>query len=353
MGIVYSKRCFYIVLSVLAVCVTSSCASDPLVNAEGERAELSFATNGTSRASVTTDINTEGARFAVCGDMIKTEPGNSDSKRIVIFSNTEVEYDGTNWSYGRTQYWFPNYEYSFVAIHPAYVLSETVNDSQYSNSTLSFRYTIPILDGDRINKVELTDIIAATHRRMYNGDGNFSATPVKLNFFHTMSRINFLLKYEGQADKVTITKIELEGVDKTATFTLVPAPLFVSGIQTDDYSLSWKDISDRGTLIADINADVSNGETQPLCPDNDALFMIPQPDNNGIIMKISYIYDRGDDPEEQTLTAQTPIGGWEAGKIYSYSIALNIVEEKVNMNFDVNVTDWKEGASTDISVPRK
>ena len=353
MGIIYSKRSFYIFLSVLAVCVASSCASDPLVHVEGEGVELSFATYGDTRASVTTDINTKGARFAVCGDMRKAESGNSDSKRIVIFSNTEVKYDGTNWRYDETRYWFPNFEYSFVAIHPASVLSETANDSQYSNSTLSFRYTVPILDGDRINKVELTDIIAATHRRTYNDDGNFSATPVKLNFFHTMSRINFLLKYEGTADKVRITKIELEGVDKTATFTLVPAPLSVSGIQTDDYSLSWNDISDRGTLIADIDADVSNGETRPLCPDNDALFMIPQPENNGIIMKISYIYAPDEDSEEQTLTAQTPIGGWEAGKIYSYSIALNIVEEKVNMNFDINVTDWKEGASTDISVPRK
>ena len=352
-SIIFSKRSFYIYLSVLTICLVSSCAPDSLVKAEGEGVELSFATYGTTRASVTTDINTEGSRFAVCGDMINAESGNSDSKRIVIFNNTEVGYDGSNWSYDETRYWFPNYEYSFVAIYPASVLSETVKDSKYSNSTLSFRYTVPVSDGDRLNRAELTDIIAATHRRKYNDDENSPATPVKLNFFHTMSRINFLLKYEGSADKVTITKIEFEGVDKTATFTLVPAPLLAGGIQTDDYSLSWDDISDRGTLIAGINVDVGNGETQPLCPDNDALFMIPQPDNNGIIMKISYIYDRGDDPEEQTLTAQTPIGGWEAGKIYSYSIALNIEEEKFDMNFDVNVTDWKEGASTDISVPRK
>ncbi|MDE6272124.1 MAG: fimbrillin family protein [Muribaculaceae bacterium] len=354
MGIIYSKQSIYIFLSVLAVCVTSSCASDPIVNEEGERVELSFATSGATRASVTADINTEGARFAVCGDMLKAESGNSDSKRVVIFNNTEVEYDGANWSYGETRYWLPNYEYSFVAIHPASLISEaTVTDSQYSGSKLSFRYTIPMLEGDRINRVELSDIIAATHRRKYNDDGYLSASPVNLNFFHTLSRINFLLEYEGQAETVTITKIELEGVDKTATFTLVPAPLLDSGIRTDDYALSWSDLSDRGTLIADINTDVSTGETQSLCPDNDALFMIPQPDNNGIIMKISYVYDRSDDSEEQTLTAQTPIGGWEAGKIYSYFITLNIVEEKVNMIFDVNVTDWKEGASTDISVPRK
>ncbi|MDE7402034.1 MAG: fimbrillin family protein [Muribaculaceae bacterium] len=353
MGIIYFKQIIYIVLSILAVCVTSSCTSDPLVKAEGDGVELSFATYGATRASVTTNIDTEGGRFAVCGDMIKADPGNSGGERMVIFSNTEVEYDGRNWSYGESRYWFPNYEYSFVAIHPAHLLSGSVYDSQYSNSTLFLRYSIPVLDGDRINRDKLTDIIAATHRRKYGNDTNSSASPVRLNFFHTMSRINFLLNYEGQADKVTITKIELEGIDKTATLTLVPAPLSASGTRTDDYSLSWNSISDRGTLIADINVDVSNGDTQSLCPDNDALFMIPQPDNKGIIMKISYIYDRGDDPEEQTMIAQNPIGGWEAGKIYSYSIALNIVEEKVNMNFDVSVTDWKEGASTDISVPRK
>lgn len=351
MGIINSKRSFYIFLSVFVVCVASSCDSDRPGNEDGKGIGLSFVTPGITRSSVTTDLNTPGARFAVCGDRIKGESG---SGRVVIFSNTEVEYDGASWHYGETRYWLPGNEYSFVAIHPAAVLSGDGGDSQYSNSTLSFRYTIPVSDEGRINRDELADIIAAAHRRKYNNDGNLSfSSPVKLNFFHTMSRINFLLKYEGQADKVTITRIELEGVDKTATFTLVPAPLSAGGIQTDDCTFSWSSVSDRGSLVADINADVNNCETQPLCPDSDAIFMIPQPENNGIIMKISYIYDRGDDPEEQTLTAQTPIGGWEAGKVYSYSIALNIVEENVNMNFDVNVADWKEGASSDVSVPRK
>ncbi|MDE5839227.1 MAG: fimbrillin family protein, partial [Paramuribaculum sp.] len=344
MCIIYSKRSFYIFLFSLAVCVTFSCASDPADNPEGEGVELSFATDGSSRASVTTAINTKGSRFAVSGDMIKAEQGNSGSKRMVIFNNTEVEYDGTHWNYDEPRYWIPGYEYSFVAIHPAYFLSGTVNDSRYSSSALSFRYTIPILDEDRINRDELTDITAATHRRRYNDDGHFSAIPVRLNFFHALSRITFQLKYYGEADKVTITGIELEGVDKTATFTLVPAPLLDGATQTDDYSLSWSDRSDRGTLIADVNVDVGNGETQRLCPDNDALFMIPQPDNKGIIMKISYIYDRGNGPKELTLTAPAQIGGWEAGKIYSYSIALNLVEEKGNLYFDVNVTDWTECA---------
>ena len=50
------------------------------------------------------------------------------------------------------------------------------------------------------------------------------------------------------------------------------------------------------------------------------------------------------------MAVRTTIGGRNAGKVYSYSLALNIEE---NMNLDVNVTDWKEGASTDISLPRK
>ena len=353
MGTIYSKRSIYIFLSVIAACLAPSCASDPQINSEGEGAELLFATYGATRASVTTNINIKGSCFAVCGDMAKTESDNLDSKRNVIFSNTEVAYDGTNWSYGEARYWFPGFEYSFVAIHPASTLSRTGNNFQYANSGLSFSYTVPVSEGNRINKAELTDIVAATHRRKYDADSESSATPVRLSFFHTMSRINFLLNYEGSADQVRITRIELEGVDKTATFTLVPAALSAGSNQTDDYVLSWNDISDRGTLIADINADVSNGETQPLFPDSDAIFMIPQPENNNIIMKLSYSLDYGDDPEEQTLTAQTPIGGWQAGKVYSYSIALNIVQEKVNMSFDVNVTDWKEGASADIPVPRK
>ncbi|MDE6304584.1 MAG: fimbrillin family protein [Paramuribaculum sp.] len=311
--------------------------------------ELLFATSGLTRASVTADINTKGSRFAVCGDMKNVVSENSGNKPTVIFYNTEVEYDGSSWSYGDTRYWLPKYEYSFVAIYPTSVLSGAADDLQYSNSTLSSTYTIPVSDGEKINTHELVDIIAATHRR---GHTDNSATPVNLKFFHIMSRINFLLSLTGTVDKVRVTEIELEGVNKTGTFAVTPATL-TAGSRTDDYTLSWTDISGMSNLVAEIDTDVNNGDTQPLFPDDNAMFMIPQPENKEIIMKITYIYDHGEEQLQQTMVAQTPIGGWEAGKMYSYSLALDIVDEEVNMSFDVNVTDWKEGASNDVSVPRK
>ncbi|MDE6321166.1 MAG: fimbrillin family protein, partial [Muribaculaceae bacterium] len=343
------KPSLYLALSAIAVCV-ASCTSDAPVIPDGEGIELSFSTAVSSRATVTTDINTAGFSFAVYGDMTSAATESTDSKRTVIFNNTKVNYDGSKWSYDEPRYWLPQREYSFVAIHPASVIP--VGSSAYSNSTLTFSYTIPTSDGNIINRDNLADIIAATHRRRYKDSGTTSASPINLTFFHTMSRINFTVNYEGQPDEIRITKIELEGVAKTATFSLTPAPLTAIGNPTDDYTLTWDGIADHGTLIAEINTDVQNGDTQPLLPDNDAMFMIPQPQNTDIILTISFIADEGQGPEEQTLSAQTSIGGWDAGRAYTYSVGINLVKEQKDMTIDVIVNDWSEGADTDVSVPR-
>ncbi|MDE6690277.1 MAG: fimbrillin family protein, partial [Prevotella sp.] len=310
----------------MAVCSIASCTSDaPDSGIVSSDSEMRFTISDVTRASITTSNNITSKPFVVYGDM-RSSQKDSTNPLFVIFNGTKVEYQDNNWNYESTQYWFPGYEYSFVTIYPEPVFAG-LEEPQYSNSQLSFKYTLPD------DFTDTSDLLATTHRRKYIDREQTPATPVSFKFFHIMSRLNFSLEYNGAADQITITKVELEGVNKTGTFTIIPAPLLSGSEQTDDYTFSWTDISDKSTLTTDVGIDVADGETRPLFPDDNALLVIPQPDNKDIIMKITYTFGNNTEAEEQTLTAQTPIGGWETGKIYSYFLTVNIIEEKKDMTF--------------------
>ena len=342
----YSKL-RHIILCLISGWLLSSCVSDsPEASDETHGAELQFA--GELTRSVTTNINTEGSRFSLFGEK-KFQGESSVGGHIVIFDNTPVTYRGSGWTYGEPEYWFPQHEYSFVAVHPGAVFSESGADARYSDATLSFSYTLPVSEGDEVNIPDLADLVVAAHRRMYR-ESTSSAAPVKLNFFHILSRIDFRLKNDNVADILKVTKIELEGADRTGAFSITPAPILSSGTQTDDYNCYWAGISNRGTVTANIDADISRNEEISLFADDEAMFMIPQPDNKGVIVKISYtIVNAGKDDKEVTLTVDTPIGGWEMGKKYIYTV--NVQERYIT--FTVNVADWKDGTENDLKVPRK
>lgn len=331
-------KLIYSYLLSLAACLVVSCTADTSDDETVKRgAGLSFEVSELTRASVTTGLD----KFSVYGDMqIK-------DTRTIIFDKTEVVRNHANgkWNYaGPTQYWFPQHVYSFVAIAPVSAF-EAGNGPQYSNSAISFTYTLP----DNFKSTH--DLLVATHRRMYKDNrGSSSALPVKFGFFHILSRINFNVKSVEVADILRVTKIELKGINRTGTFTVVPAPLLSGSEQTDDYNSSWTGISNKGNLTANILVDIPENESRSLFPDDNALFMIPQPDNKDVITEITYeLWDDGEKFEEHTLTAKTPIGGWEPGKVYTYSIAINAITKEIYVT--VSVKDWQTPNPTGITVP--
>lgn len=298
-----------------------------------EGREVTFVVSDRSRASVTTDLNYNDSRFAIFGDMkFKDHP------RTTVFENTPVRYSDSKWVYDNTQYWYPEHEHSFVAIYPF----DTAPFS-YSNSTVSFTYTLPD------DYIDATDILVATHRRMFTSN-SVTATPVRLAFFHILSRVNFQLKNIDAADYIRVDEIKLEGINRTGSFSIVPATLQSGSTQTEDCDFSWTDISNSGDLTANLNVEVPENETRQLFPDDDALFMMPQPDNNSVIMHITYtLFDDDSSLGQVTLTAQTPIGGWEAGKAYTYSIEIEEITKELQLT--VSVKPWHQPKDTGVKVP--
>lgn len=329
-------KLIYILFFSFAACMVASCSDDtPDVKADDGR-ELTFDVAEQSRATSMTTLNFSDSKFAVYGDMKFM-----DNDPIVVFDKTIVRYVDGKWRYNDTQYWFPKHLHSFIALYPA--VATGLTEPEYQNTRLSFTYTLP----DDFKAA--TDLMVATHRRMY-ADTPSATTPVTLGFGHIMSRINFDVKNDAAADNVRVTKIVLEGINKKGSFTISPAPLLSGSGQTDDYTSAWSDISNKGTLTADINVNIPEDEVRPLFPDDNALFMVPQPDNHGVIMSITYtLYDAGAQPEEQTMIARTPIGGWEPGKIYTYTIAIEETTKEIYLT--VSVKPWQTPKGAAIIVP--
>lgn len=328
----------------------TSCVSDtsePTPEVSGSR--MVFDVSSLTRGSVTTSSNIKGNSFAVYGDMTysyKTDDLESESEITeIVLKASEVKYNAVSsgWICTTQRYWRPNAEHSFVAVHP-YSAVHTVN-ANYLNNSLSFSYTLPT------DFTDTPDLMVATHRRMYKFQKGTPVSAVRFNFFHIMSRINFLVKCE--VEKIKITKIELESVNKTGTFTIIPAPLTSGSEQTDDYIHSWSDIANIGTLTANLDLEIGKDEESPLFPDNNALFVIPQPENINVILNITYKkYDKGgNELEEKTLTSQTTIGCWQQGKIYTYSFT--VTDDRKEINMSVRVKDWETGTENNIDVPRK
>ncbi|MDE6754924.1 MAG: fimbrillin family protein, partial [Muribaculaceae bacterium] len=195
------------------LCFTS-CSSGSVYEPEVERGvEMSFDVAPETRA-MTTVIN----EFSVYGDM-KLQTVDTDP--FVIFNKTSVVNRDGVWYYDGSQYWYPQHEHSFVAVSPSSAL-ESEATPQYYGSGLSFVYTMPTYSGkemqDTQDKSDLIDVLAATHRRLYNEGDKVGA--ISLRFSHLLSMVNFAPKFDDKTlntdDYIQFHKLEISGLKKKA-----------------------------------------------------------------------------------------------------------------------------------------
>ncbi|MDE6647184.1 MAG: fimbrillin family protein [Prevotella sp.] len=307
----------FLTFLVCVLCLTS-CSSDSDSQAPdaGPLAELKFDLQGISRASVTNNDNFKLQSFKVFGDMkSSSSPGN-----IVVFNGDEVKYNSSTngWEYSNTQYWFPNYEYSFVAVHPATLLSTP----QYSDSRLSFTYTLP---SDNNNA---TDILIATHRRECGNYQQGTTEPVRFKFSHILSLINIALSLDdnlmGKDEFFQFRKLEFSGVKTKAQYDILPAPR-LSNSQTDDMVVN-ESSQEEGNLTIGLETPVkveNNGTGVSFFDDDAALIMLPQTfaATSNAQLVLTYTVN-GDTTEKQVAI---PLRGitWEPGKSYIYKFIID------------------------------
>lgn len=332
----------YSSLLIFAACVVSSCTSDAPDDMDAAKGvEVSFAVSGLSRASVTTSFN----QFAVYGDI--NHPNDDVRPPVVLFDNTEVNYKDDSWTYEGTQFWVPKYEHSFVAISPLSVLA-TDNTPRYLNSQLSFTYTIPTTDGGKLSSnSDVTDIIAATHRRLYVlKDDEFvtdARTKVTFKFGHLLSLINLspalsdnIMKAD---DYLLFHKLELSGFKTKADFSILPAQR-QSNSQTDDMVVGVDALDGTGSFTFDFTEPVkvlNNSKYVSLLAADDAIIMLPQAFGADSEAKIVLYYTINDDPEVKQLTLPLSSQTWDSGKSYIYRFIISRNGAHFN---STTITEW-------------
>lgn len=257
-------------MSLLVGIMLISCSKDE-PGASGY--EMKFSATIPTRVVSTTESSITDAPFAIFGDMIPSLIADKPSARTIIFNNEQVTYIGSEWSTVTTQYWYPGHLHSFVAIHPASVLSSDDAVHQYIGSQLSFRYIPP--SGYK----QLSDVLVATHCRNFTL-GTVGTVPMK--FGHVMSLINVMpVLNETLMDEsifIKIHKVELAGCKDNALFTIKPASLQTSD-QTDDNIISITEQKGKGKSTVEFDDPIivfNNNEYVSLFSENDGFIVLPQ-----------------------------------------------------------------------------
>ncbi|MDE6402840.1 MAG: fimbrillin family protein, partial [Muribaculaceae bacterium] len=167
--------------TILTLACVVSCTSDPDVLETGTEMEFDATEVAGSRAVITTTATLKNQPFMLFGDMYRG--GEFYAGRKELFFKQKVTFKNNKWDYGTPLYWLMGQEHTFVAIHPYLDSNPEISDLDYSDSKVSFIYTLP----ESLDNV--TDILVAAHRRMYNLD---SGAAVKFKFNHLLSCINIM-----------------------------------------------------------------------------------------------------------------------------------------------------------------
>lgn len=326
------------VMSGLTAC--QSGADEP--DGSGHGKEMVFTTEVLSRAAVTTSDNIISKPFAVYGDL-------NHGSLIVMFDGMHVTYSGNQWVYANTQYWFPGFQYSFVALHPAD--TQWVSDILYANSNLKFTYSQPA------NYKDASDLLVSAHRRDYAG-GDTDA--VCFSFSHILTNVNVLVSYNAPSTgttSITIDDLTFRNIPLKSTYAIEPAPLAAGSSMTSDWvndegSLKGWTVNSEGSLEITFAADEprvvqANKGSFPLFSSDDPLLLLPNPYNPSLPAELEFNYTTNTGKTE-TVSAIIP-KGWNPGT--SLTLSLEIGEGMVQ--FSVTVDDWKDGTTTNTTVPRK
>ncbi len=335
-------------LSLILACLSAACNS-PEPQEQPVSSPMTFGAGLGSRANVTGNDNITAAPFVVYSDMTSMSPS-SESSFITIHDATEVSYSDGQWSYNNTKYWFPGFQYSFVAFHPAG--TRYLTGFEYSKNRLEFRYTQPA------QYQNAPDLLISAHRCNYAGG---DADPVCFDFVHILTNVNILVTYEAPSSgpgSITINNLTFKNIPTESTYSIQPAPLTGDSEMTTDWvndedsHKGWS-VNGRSNLGIDFSGlgkprtIQANKEAARLFTDSDALLLLPNPydPDSPAELELNYTTNTG---EGKNLSATIP-RGWDPGT--SLTLSLKITHGLVQ--FSVSIEEWKDGSTTDTTVPRK
>ncbi|MDE6512981.1 MAG: fimbrillin family protein [Muribaculaceae bacterium] len=314
----------------LSLTCAVACTSDPDDLETGTEMAFEAMEVAGSRAVITTSATLKNRPFMLFGDMYRT--GEFYAGRKELFFGRQVTFKNNKWDYGATLYWLMGQEHTFVAIHPYLDSNSEISGLEYSDSKVSFTYTLPkSLD-------DATDILVAAHRRKYYID---SDAAVRFKFNHLLSCLNIMpaldevLMYEDETNKVEypynkdeyilFQRIELIGIKTKAAFSFTPEPLG-NATSTDGCKVTYEvkdglynytfDYSDKPVAVTNNKQNVS------VFDNNKAVLILPQSFADDSTSEIRLYYSVNDDLVLRKITIPLKGVTWNVGTNYTYKFTI-------------------------------
>lgn len=331
-------RLRYNLFASAALCIMASCsADDPAGPAAASDAAMEFSVGAEVRSSSSEAAdNLRFSPFSVFSDIYNS----SCSTPLTMMVNVPLTYnqDDNRWEYGGQYYWFPGFEHSFVAVYPASAVSAADAVTDYSDSRLTFTYTLP---SDRSQTI---DLLAATHRRKYISTSE-KAEPVCMKFSHILTKINLagaLVDEDmGPDDYIEFSKLELINFNSTATFGITPAPL-QSNSQTDDRIVGLSGHTTKGTYTINFDTPlkiVNHRQHITFLDDSEAILMIPQQFEITSDARMRLTYTVKGYQYENTVDIPLAGNNWISGRSYLYNFTISKWGLKLTTT---TIVDWEE-----------
>ncbi len=303
----------------------SACQNDDVVS--GSQLPIALSVNGT-RADVLVNLPA-GTEFAVTAKRCQGNSWNAASAVDVFKTGVQaVTVDGTGaCSYSPVEYWKPGNSYRFRAVSP---ISEGVvncTDNLNGDVVISDFTVNPSTDYQK--DLLLSDLVSVSTPTPLG-----EPAAVALTFRHLLTNVRVqiiedTIFYEG-GDVFNITSVKLTGLYGKATYT----GDFDSGNWSIDPSASLSCGVNFTNHIApdsysDTSADIWAG----------GLKLIPMTVSNQVNLVLDYtVSHNGGEPAPKNVVIPIPSITWEAGKIYTYQLALS---EDLYIHFgNITVESW-------------
>lgn len=303
-------------LAVLSVSICGGCAKTTTDGAEEDLVPMRFSVSGiATRAAVNgaSDLQQKGKAFDVWGTYTRTASGGGTTgQTFKVFDATQVTYDGTAWTYGDPQYWFPGFTYNFRALYPSGTKGVT-----FDGSSLKIQ---------NFDATQSTDLLLAAPAAI-ECRVNPTMNAVKLTFTHLLSRVVFVGRSDethlGKGRQIVIDEAKLYGLSTTGSW---------SG---ENFTTATPGTWTPGALAGNANTPYSidkstHGEGLTLPTDGTNIFanelFIPQKLTTNCILEITFHYNVEIGTAQSfkaTVNLSTLTPKWEAGKSYRYPFTVS------------------------------
>jgi len=195
----------FIIMSIAAM--FAACSSNDVKNdiEENEVAiDLDLVIDKATKAEQTTDLATiKTTGFGVYGS--KTSDASGTSVTTTLFTNENITWSSSKWTYEHTKYWDKTATYAFYAIAPYKASGYSCTDGKFTIDAVASNLA-SASDDYIIDRDGATGIDGSTY--------STNNTKVAFNFHHIMAKVDFLLAKAStvaDADEVKVQSIKMSG----------------------------------------------------------------------------------------------------------------------------------------------